>query len=365
MDRPQMINKQPDYFLEWVVEQASFPGNECLSRGKHRYKFTDPRRWDVAGAYMAQNNSEQLRYDGQAMLVTGSGRGLGREYALLLASRGAAVVVADKGGEADGGGASASPADSVVSEIVSQGGKAVAFHADLSEPAGATDAVDATVKAFGRIDGIIHNAGIASPSESVEQVSSDDFIQMVRLNTFAGFWMAKRAWPHMKQQGGGRILLTSSSALYGSARYLAYSAAKSSFIGLGRALAWEGEPLNIFTNVLVPSAATRLNPRDAPSAFNDWYRETLRSEKIAPVAAYLCHASCRYNGEIVAVSGERIARIRVQESVGDIGPSKTIEDVADRMAAAMGGEEHFYPKDTRARTEMIGVIMGAPAISAT
>lgn len=304
------------------------------------------------------NQVDALRFDGKAILITGAGRGLGREYALLLAARGARVVVSDNGASLDGSGEAVAPADSVVEEIRAAGGEAVSYLADLSNEQGARGAVDTTIAAFGRIDGIIHNAGISPAPQDPDQVSDDAFDLMLKVNAYAAFWIVSAAWPHMRSQGGGRIVMTISSAIYGASGSLAYCTAKSALLGFGRSLSIDGARDNIHTNMLAPTAATRMTERFPPSKFVTWFNETLLVEKVAPLVAYLCHDSCTLNGETLAVAGGRIARIRTLETLGDIGANETIEEVRDRLPAVMDETEHFFPIDPPTRSMKIAELLG-------
>jgi NAD(P)-dependent dehydrogenase (short-subunit alcohol dehydrogenase family) len=304
------------------------------------------------------DNDDIVRFDGRAVLVTGSGGGLGREYALLLASRGARVVVSDNGSApADGDGRDAGPANTVVAEIRAAGGEAIAVTDDLSCEAGARGAVETALSAFGRIDAIVHNAGFAAPPEDPDEVSAEAFARMLHVNTFAAFWMINSAWRHMREQGGGRIVLTSSSAIFGSSS-VAYGTAKASLVGMGRSLAAKGAAHNILTNVILPAAATRLTARWPASPFTNWFNESAGVEKIAPVVAHLCHEACRLNGEMIAVTGGNIGRVRMLETFGQLGASTSIEDVAGRMPSVMSEESHFFPTDPPTRLMLIAEHMG-------
>lgn len=299
-----------------------------------------------------------MRFDGRTVVVTGAGGGLGREYALLLASRGAHVVVSDNGSApTDGSGESAVPAEAVVQEIRTAGGEAVSYTEDLSNEAGARGVVEAAISAYGRIDALVHNASFAPLPEDVDQVSTDVFSRMLHVNTFAAFWMVSSAWRRMLDQGGGRIVLTSSSSIFGSPASLAYSTAKASVLGMGRSLAAAGGAHNILTNVVVPTAATRLTTR-LPASELKWLNDNFRADQVAAVVGFLCHEECQLNGEFITSTGGRIGRVRLLETLGDIGENSTIEEVQERMPAVISQTDHFFPTDPRSRSHKVAHLMG-------
>jgi NAD(P)-dependent dehydrogenase (short-subunit alcohol dehydrogenase family) len=301
---------------------------------------------------------QNLRFDGKVALVTGAGGGLGRDYARLLAERGARVLVCDNGSSTSGDGAADGPANQVVEEIKAAGGEAIAFTGDLSVEKEARASVEACIDGFGRIDAIVHNAGFAPLAQEVDQVSSETFARVLAIGTFAPFWIINTAWPYLRAQGGGRIVLTSSAAIFGTPNSLAYGTTKASMLGMGRSLAASGANENIFTNIILPTAATRMVDRFPPSAFMDWFRENLRTQQVAPVVAYLCHVDSALNGEILTIAGGRIARVRLLETMGDIGLSATMEEVRERLPAVFEQEAHFFPQDPPSRSAIIARSMG-------
>jgi NAD(P)-dependent dehydrogenase (short-subunit alcohol dehydrogenase family) len=300
----------------------------------------------------------EIRFDGRAILVTGGGRGLGRATALLLAGRGAQVVVADNGTAMDGEDASGGPAAEVVGEIVGAGGKAVACTADLSIETGAEAAVQAAVDAFGRIDGIVHFASPCPDLKSAARLSSRDLELVMRVNPFAALWMARAAWPHMARQHYGRIVLMPSGAIYGAMGNTDYAAAKAAQVGITRCLALEGPKDGILVNAISPSARTRMTERFHPSAYAEWFYETMSAEKVATGAAFLLSEDCAVNGEIFAVGGGRIARIMIAENEGVIGSGGSIEEVRDMMPRVIADESFFHPKDLGERSARVAALFG-------
>lgn len=301
---------------------------------------------------------DEIRFDGRAILVTGGGRGIGRVHALLLASRGAKIVVADNGVALDGTAPSQGPADSVVAEIIAAGGQAISCTADLATEQGSNLAVAAAIDAFGRIDGLLHNATTIPALVPADLLSSRDLDVVMRVNAFAGIWLARAAWPQMVKQNYGRILYTTSAGIYGVAANAPYCAAKAAAIGIARCLAPEGARHNILINVVAPSARTRTTEGFLQSAYADWLFETMPPEKVAVGAAYLMSEACTVNGEIFAIGGGRIARITLAETDGHMGTGASIEEVADAMPAVMSDESFFYPKDLAERSAHVAALFG-------
>ena len=301
---------------------------------------------------------DEIRFDGRAVLVTGGGRGLGRSQALLLARRGARVVVADNGAALDGEDPTTAPARAVVREIEAAGGEAVACAADLATEAGAAAAVAATLDAFGRIDGLVHNASTSPDLTSADAISSRDLDLIMRLNPMAGLWMARAVWPHMTAQGYGRIVYMSSAGVYGSLGNAPYAAAKSAVIGMTRCLAIEGVKDGIRVNAVAPSARTRMTERFEASAYADWFFETMPPEKVAVGVAYLLSPECQVSGEVFSIGGGRIARITLAETEGVIGAGASIEEAASAMPQVMSDERFFHPSDLSQRSAKVAGLFG-------
>jgi NAD(P)-dependent dehydrogenase (short-subunit alcohol dehydrogenase family) len=290
-------------------------------------------------------STDQLRFDGEAALITGGGRGMGRAHALLLASRGARVVVSDAGTELYGAGGDPGPAVDTVAEIRRLGGDAITYVEDLATETGARGAVRATIDAFGRIDVLVHNAGFTLGGMAFENESLDRLDKLLAINTRAAYALVQEAWPTMQRQHHGRVVLVASTAIYGLAGSLPYSTAKASYIGFARGLAREGASFGITVNVIEPAGATRMAENMAESEFRTWFLATMRPELVSPVVAALAHRSCTVTGEMLVVGGGRVARTVLAETLGYLGADLTPEEVFEHLPDILSETDYTYPLD--------------------
>jgi NAD(P)-dependent dehydrogenase (short-subunit alcohol dehydrogenase family) len=277
-----------------------------------------------------------LRFDGRVAVVTGGGRGLGRSYALLLAARGAKVVVNDPGGSLAGGdydpvhppSEAPGPAEEVVHEILAAGGEAVANTDSVATPDGGNAIIEAAVERYGRIDILIHNAGIVRRA-SLKEMTSEDFEAVLDVHLRGAFHVMRPAFPLMCGAGYGRIVLTSSiGGLYGNHEVANYAAAKAGVIGLSNVAAMEGAAHGVKSNVIVPAAVTRMAEGIDTSAY-----PPMGAELVAPAVGWLAHESCSITGEALIALAGRIARAVVAETPGVYRPSWSIEEVGEHIAA--------------------------------
>ncbi|KAH9829066.1 multifunctional beta-oxidation protein-like protein [Teratosphaeria destructans] len=250
-----------------------------------------------------------LRYDGQVVVVTGAGGGLGKAYATFFASRGASVVVNDLGGSFKGEGGGSKAADAVVDEIKAAGGKAVANYDSVEN---GDKIIKTAVDAFGRIDVLINNAGILRDI-SFKNMKDQDWDLIMKVHVVGAYKCARAAWPYFRKQKYGRVISTASAAgLFGSFGQTNYSAAKLSQVGFTETLAKEGLKYNILCNVIAPIAASRMTATVMPPEV----LENLKPEWVVPLVAVLTHKSNEETGSIFEVGGGHIAKLRWERAKG-------------------------------------------------
>jgi NAD(P)-dependent dehydrogenase (short-subunit alcohol dehydrogenase family) len=276
----------------------------------------------------------QIDYEGRVAVVTGAGGGLGRSHALLLASRGAKVVVNDLGGSRDGSGAGSEMADQVVQEIADAGGEAVANYDSVATWDGGAAVVQTAIDTWGRVDIVVNNAGILR-DVSFQKMEEPQLDLVLKVHLYGGFHVTKAAWPHMREANYGRVInTTSGSGLYGNFGQANYSAAKLGLVGLTRTLALEGQKYGITANVIAPVAASRMTEDIMPPQL----LEVLQPENVSPLVGYLASEGCTESGRIFSVGGGYIARVAIVE-----GPGATFE-------------EGFGPDDVAAKFDEISAI---------
>jgi NAD(P)-dependent dehydrogenase (short-subunit alcohol dehydrogenase family) len=282
-----------------------------------------------------------LGFDGQVAIVTGAGNGLGRAHALLLAARGAQVVVNDLGGSVDGAGASAGPAVTVAREIEDAGGVALANTDSVATPEGGRALVVAALEAFGRLDIVVNNAGILR-DRAFHNLRPDDLDLVLDVHLRGSFFVTVPAWRVMREAGYGRVVFTSSaSGILGNFGQANYGAAKMGVVGMTRVLAIEGGPHGIRVNAIAPMARTRMTD-GLLGDMHDW----LDPELVAPVAAWLAHERCSVTGEVFTVGGGRVGRVFVGVTPGFFKPDLTIEDVDAHLDEIRDEAGYVVPADS-------------------
>ena len=280
-------------------------------------------------------------FEGRVAVITGSGRGIGRAYALLLASRGARVVVNDLGGSMQGVGVDAVVAETVVSEIEAAGGTALADENDVASAQGAQALIDATVDRFGRLDILINNAGIIKWA-GLPDVDLDNLEPHLAVHVLGSFNTTRAAWPHMVEQGYGRIVMTTSSGIFGLPKNLSYATAKGGVIGLTRSIATMSEAHGIKVNLIAPAALTRMAGPDADPDDNS---SPMAPGQVAPLVAFLAHEACPVNGELYAAGAGRFARIFIASTPGYVAAEPTIEDIARHWDEINDEKGYVVPRD--------------------
>jgi len=272
--------------------------------------------------------AQEFGFDGRVAVVTGAGRGIGRAYARLLAELGAAVVVNDLGASMAGAGADAGPAAAVVAEITAAGGTAVADTHDVATVEGAEALVARATDDLGSIDVLVNNAGIMRWA-GLPDADAAHLDAHLAVHVAGSFNTTRAAWPHMVAQGYGRIVMTTSSGMFGLPGNLAYATAKGGVVGMMRSLATAGQELGIRVNCIAPAAYTRMAGSGDDPAADDPMATSMAPELVAPMVAFLAHEVCPVSGEIYTAGAGRFARIFIASTDGYLheGGPATVADV--------------------------------------
>ena len=300
-----------------------------------------------------------ITFDGQVVIVTGAGQGLGRAYALELGRRGAKVVVNDLAGL---GSAEGSAADAVVREIVSVGGKAVAAHDTVATPEGGKAILDKALESFGTIDAVIHNAGVWR-HKYYEEMTPDQLDPVLDVHLRGAFFVTQPAWTIMQAKRYGRIVLTSSSTgAFGRVAGSNYAAAKAGMLGLARALALEGAEYGIKTNCILPVAPFRKRG-PVPAALTEQLNKSGLSpddagpELVAPMVVYLASAACSVTGEAFSAGGHRFGRVFIAVADGWTNPLEscaTAEDIEAHLPEIENLSSYEIPPTSLDELSVIG-----------
>lgn len=296
-------------------------------------------------------SANELGYDGKVVIITGAGGGLGRQHALLMASRGALVVINDLGGAVDGSGprsdADKGAAARVVDEIKALGGEAVADTNSVATPEGGAAVVQTALDAFGRVDVVVNNAGILRDKafHNLEPAMTDAVIDV---HLRGAFHVTQPAWRVMREQGYGRIVSTSSAAgIFGNFGQANYGAAKMGLVGFTHVLALEGAKYNIRANAIAPLALTRMT-EDLLGPLGD----KLQPQLVSPLVAYLAHEDCPCTGQVFSVGGGRVAQVFIGEAPGYFNADLTMEDVRDNWATITDHDGYTTPQSVAEETAM-------------
>jgi len=286
-------------------------------------------------------------FDGRVAVVTGAGRGIGRAYAHLLAERGASVVVNDLGGSMDGTGADPEPAGTVAGEILDAGGRAIPETSDVSTVDGGRALIDAAVGGFGRIDIVVNNAGTIRWG-GFPEADADNLESHLAVHVRGSFNTVRAAWPHMIAQEYGRIVMTTSTGMFGLVDNLGYATAKAAVIGMTRSLKVAGGAHGIKINLIAPCADTRMatHPSNGLEKVRHPAPQQMEPEQVAPMVGFLAHEACDVSGEIYLAGGGRFARIFIAATQGYLPPSRqppTIEEVAENWATINDETDYYVP----------------------
>lgn len=293
-----------------------------------------------------------INFDGRVAVVTGAGGGLGRTHALLLAERGAKVVVNDLGGATDGSGdGGKSMAEKVVDEIKAAGGDATPNYDTVETAEGGKNIIDTAVKAYGKVDILINNAGILRDI-SFMKMTEHDWMKVISVHLHGSYFVTKAAFPIMREAKYGRIVMTTSAAgLYGNFGQTNYAAAKMGIVGIMNVLELEGAKYDIKVNTLAPIAGSRLTEQVMPKNITG----ALKPELVSPVVVYLCSEECPTSGGIFSAGGGYFARIAYFEGDGilfDATADVTLEQVRDswdKINDISGGTEFKGATDAGGR----------------
>lgn len=286
-----------------------------------------------------------LDFTGKTVIITGAGGGLGRCHALDFARRGANVVVNDLGGSVDGSGGSSEAAEAVVKEITDNGGTAIANGASVTDDTGVANMIQQTLDAFGRIDVLVNNAGILR-DKSFAKMTLEEFQMVLEVHVLGTVKPTHAVFPLMKEQGFGRIMVTSSSSgLYGNFGQSNYGAGKMGVVGFMNTIKLEGEKYNVHINALAPIAATRMTEGLLPDeAFN-----LLEPHKVTPAVVYMCSDEAP-TGKIICAGAGAFSVAQMVEAEGmfvshepqaeDIAANwDKISDMSNARPLGMGGEQ--------------------------
>jgi NAD(P)-dependent dehydrogenase (short-subunit alcohol dehydrogenase family) len=319
--------------------------------------------------------TNDLRFDDRVAVITGAGGGLGKQYALLLASRGARIVVNDTGGSVTGDGSNSGAADAVAEEIRGRGGAAVADSHSVTTPEGGKAIIDTAIRTWGRVDIVINNAGIVGDAQ-FEDMTADRLEPLLDVHLKGAFYVTRPAWKVMREQRYGRVLNTCSAAgILGAERMSNYGAAKTGLIGFTRVLAAEGADHNIKVNAIAPIAYTRMlahcvdgaghqDDASAQTVLDDLvgqYLQKLDPALVAPVVAFLTHQECPVSGEIYTVGAGHVARFFIGRTTGFYSPELSIEDVRDHLDEIRDEAGHTVPAGPADEmSELFAAIMTNP-----
>ncbi len=308
-----------------------------------------------------------IDFTGQAVIVTGSGRGLGRLYALELAQRGASVVVNDIGVTMHGDEADSTVADRVVKEISDQGGIAVASHDSVDSPDSAAAIVDMAMEQFGRLDAVVSNAGIFD-TLPFDELSADNWRRMLTVHLDGSFYLSQPAYRVMKSQGGGRfVFITSSAGLFGQPNSAHYAAAKAGIVGLANVIAIDGAAHGILANTVLPFGYSRMVTEtvgDREELGDDVpFLRAIEPELVVPMVVYLASRSCTITHQNYSACAGRFARVFVGLGEGWVASPEippTADDIEVHLAEVAATKPFTIPDSIFDEVTQICSRLGIP-----
>jgi len=298
--------------------------------------------------------SRAVDFDGQVVIVTGAGHGIGRAHAFMLAEHGARVVVNDVGGAVDGTGSSP-VAEEVARQIRDRGGVAVASTDSVATVEGGAALVQRAIEEFGCVDAVIHNAGILR-DRTFAKLSDEDVTAVLEVHLLGAFNVLRPAWKHMVERRYGRIVLTTSaSGLLGTFGQSNYAAAKAGLIGLMNVLSLEGPRYGICVNAVAPTAATRMT-----EGLLGELADRFDPRHVAAVATFLASPSCELNRHILTVGGGRVGRIFIGVTPGWYsGPEPASpDDIAASIEEICSLSDHIVPQSGQDEVALIQRVLG-------
>jgi NAD(P)-dependent dehydrogenase (short-subunit alcohol dehydrogenase family) len=281
--------------------------------------------------------AEELRFDDRVAIVTGAGGGLGRAHAMLLAARGARVVVNDFGGPRDGlGEGGRAMADAVVTAITAAGGTAIANADSVAERDGADALVAQALDTWGRVDVVVNNAGITGQGNFADPES---YQRVYGVHLVGTVNVLRAVWPHFTERDYGRVVNTTSGSVFGAAGSGDYAAAKGGVFALSRNLAQDHADTNIKVNAIMPMAFTRMTAAIPHPPTVDWLEKWFAPERVSPLVAFLCHESVPCTGETFTVGGGRAAHVVFAHTAGYFDPDATPESFRDHFDDVMADRD--------------------------
>jgi len=293
----------------------------------------------------------EISFEGRVAVITGAGGGLGKTYALQMASRGASLVINDLGGAADGTGSGSSMADQVVEEISAAGGKAVANYDSVATPEGGQAIVQTALDNFGKVDILVNNAGILR-DKSFLKLEPENLAAVLDVHLKGAFFVSQPAFASMKENGYGRIVMASSGAgVFGNFGQSNYGAAKMGLVGLMNVLAVEGAKYDIKVNTIAPIAKTRLTEQ-----LLGGLADALDPNFVTPLVTYLSSEKCELTHEIFDVGGGRYARIFVGMAKGWVAPKGSTpspDDIFDNIDRIRDLEGYSVPTSIADETKAV------------